>query len=1036
MSGSINQYVMPIVKKGIFKNINSFEEFEKRLLNAGNISGRGTQTTKGDIFEIFVEALLSVNKRYKKDKVYPSSKVPLNIKNELNLNLSKKEMGQDGCYIDNGDLCLYQAKYRTPEQTLNWAKLSTFAGVSERAKIRHLFTTTNKIKDEFKNKDRVLITSRKDLLNLSKEEFKEIETWLSQPKPKRQWHKKDPYQKDAIKSIIKELKTHDRATTIMACGTGKTDIGLWVYEKLNPKICAVFVPSIALIKQIRADWLEQIKISNFETIQICSSKDTSQREDELKIQAIDLDFLITTETNVIRKFIEKNPKPKIIFCTYQSSLKLGDALNGKAVDFAVFDEAHRTASLVKKKNQKFTHFNYALYDENIKITKRLFMTATRRIAGSKKKEDVIGQQLLSATMDKKEIYGNVCYSLSFLKAAEIGAIAKIKVITTVVTSEEAEKEIRNKSGTIINGQAIKTEQVAKQIAIRKAVDEHKINKLFSFHSSKTRAHSFVRNTSEGVGTHLKDFYTDYIIGDFNTFKRENIMEAFKNSEKAILSNVRCLIEGVDVPNVEMVYFADPKFSGIDIVQAMGRPLRNRKQDKKFGYALVPIFVETHKGEKITEALKRTNYENIIQIAKALRDHDDEVAEIIDEILTSESRGKGYSDRARKKLREIFSVFSSIIDEEDLYKAISLRLINELQTYFDVMLGKLQAYKDKHGHVIFSDVKTFQEKLGKNLKKDELNTWVNKVRLAKRSKRLYSFQIQKLESMGLSWSIEGETLDNINGLMSEKEIQKKLYSQITPDRQNKLIKPAGTFHKNHLSYYYNYNDVKKYMIEEKKITIFDTWHTGVVNAQKMADLIKVPGTIIRKLHKQKKIKEVGYALSHGVRKGTKTISAPHFVPITYERFCELMGYKKLDKEEDYIELSKIIKLDGWSNVKHTFIKNKLLPSVMAFKKKSSKKAKDVKGRLRKKDDTQVEYVKISDFEKLKKHLGITIEKKSKNLKTAKEAAKYLGIHEVVFSRNYKKKGLIKFKEIIKGKSVLTQELYLDDDLRKLKNNLIK
>lgn len=1033
MSGSINQYAMPIINKGIFKNITSFEDFEQRLLSAGNISGRGIETTKGDIFEIFVEALLNVNKRYRKDKVYPSSKIPLNIKNKLNLNLSKKEKGQDGCYINNGDLCLYQAKYRTPEQSLIWAKLSTFAGVSERAKIRHLFTTTNKIDNEFKNKDRVLITSRKDLLSLSQEEFKEIETWLSQPKPKRQRHKKDQYQKDAIKAITKELQKNDRATAIMACGTGKTDIGLWVYEKLKPKLCVVFVPSIALIKQIRPDWLEQIKISNFETIQICSSKDTSQREDELKIEDIDLDFIITTDTVLIRRFIYKDKsKPKIIFCTYQSSMKLGEALNGKVVDFAVFDEAHRTASLVKKKNQKFTHFNFALYDKNIKITKRLFMTATRRIAGSKKKEDVIGQQLLSATMDKKEIYGNVCYSLSFLRAAEIGAIAKIKVITTIVTSEEAEKEIRRKSGTIVNGQAIKTEQVAKQIAIRKAVDEHKINKLFSFHSSKTRARSFVKNTSEGVGTHLKDFYTDYIIGDFNTFKRENIMEAFKKSEKAILSNVRCLIEGVDVPNVEMIYFADPKFSGIDIVQAMGRPLRNRKQNKQFGYALVPIFVETHKGEKITEALKRTNYENIIQIAKALRDHDDEVAEIIDEILTSESRGKGYSDRARKKLREIFGVFSSIIDEEDLYKAISLRLINELQTNFDVMLGKLQSYKDKHGHVIFPDVKTYQEKLGKNLKKNELNTWVNKVRLAKRSNRLYNFQKQKLEKMGLSWTIEGETLSNIHGLLSEKEIQKKLYSQIAIDRQKNLIKPAGTFHKNHLSYYYNYDDVKEYLMKIKKVTIFDTWFTGVVSAQKLADLIKVPGAMIRKLFREKKLHAVGYALSNGVKKENNAEpSAPYFIPITHEKFCKLMGYKFLDNEDEYIEVSKIIKLEGWGNLKQQYINKKLIPSVFAFRKSSSKKAKDVKGNLRKKDDTQVEFVKISDFEKLKDSLGITIEKKTKGLVNAKEAAKYLGITPTAFMKNYKQKGKISFKEIIKGKAQITQELYLVDDLRKLK-----
>ena len=121
---------------------------------------------------------------------------------------------------------------------------------------------------------------------------------FQKPKPEK-------YQLSAIKDIHSELSKKPRTTAIMACGTGKTNIALWVFEKLKPKLTIVFVPSIALVKQIRADWLEQISISEVKTLQVCSFKETSAREDQLMIEKVDLDFQVTTDAKIIKVLLKK-----------------------------------------------------------------------------------------------------------------------------------------------------------------------------------------------------------------------------------------------------------------------------------------------------------------------------------------------------------------------------------------------------------------------------------------------------------------------------------------------------------------------------------------------------------------------------------------------------------------------------------------------------------------------------------------------------------------------------------------------------------
>ena len=938
MNGSLNFLSKAIIKKKIFSNLKSFKDLEKRIENIKSLNKRTIEQTKGDIFEIFVEALLNVNKKYKAKKIYPTGRIPFTFLKLLELN--RRDKGADGIYTSNNENNTYQVKYRDKNSNLTWSELSNFIGVSEKASYRHLFTNTNKISSEFLSKKRIRITSRNDFLRLKSHEFAEIDNWLNSKPQKLKRHKPEKYQRDAIKNILNELSLASRATAIMACGSGKTNIGLWVYEKLLPKLSVIFVPSIALIKQIRADWLEQISIPNLSTIQICSSKDSTNREDELKLTDKDIDFKITTDLKEVKKFLNSETSlPKIIFCTYQSSPILVKALkNNKQIDFGIFDEAHRTARVNKQKNKEFTSFNIPLYDKYIPIKKRLFFTATRRISNINKinKE---GEAKVTLSMENTELYGKVCHKLSFTEAAKLGCIAKFKIILSEVTSTEIEKEKRKISNTLIKNTEIKTDQVAKQIAVKKAVEKFKINKIFSFHKSVPRAISFVKwNSAEGIKNHLPDFYCNHIEGSMRLINRESNMEEFTNSSKGILSNYRCLIEGVDVPSMEMVVFADNKNSEIDIVQAAGRALRNREGKKKYGYIMLPIFIEKHKNESMSVALERTNFDNIAEILKAMKEHDDEIAQIISEVNSYDKNEKGYRDKVSKKLSEIIEGINPQISKRILFNKIKNKAVDKITTKWDEMLIQLRKYIRKNGHSLTPIVRFNYIK--KELSNDEIfYQWLHKIKIRFRKNKILNFQISELEKIGINWKIKGETLHSIEGLKGEIEVS-KIIPNIGNLKKRGVIKPHGYyFLDNGLSNFYTnqqINELKKtgyynyFKIEDKNhLTI-----NKIIGRKSPpdSDLYNFVEGTFRKL----KIKESG----HKMIGKKKYITFSRNSVLKFNKFLNLCDFQKYPKMK--IITTKPFNFIGCSTVAFDkLVENKKIKSIGNVFSGSTKKSSKIK-----------------------------------------------------------------------------------------------
>ena len=162
------------------------------------------------------------------------------------------------------------------------------------------------------------------------------------------------------------------------------------------------------------------------------------------------------------------------------------------------------------------------------------------------------------SMDNPDVYGKMAHQLSFAVAARQNIICNYKVIISVVTSEQVNKEMLKRGEVLIDGDIVNAQQVAHQIAFKEAINKYDIKRVFTFHKSVKSAKIFTGKGSEGIRTQLPEYNTFHVNGKMSTAKREGIMNEFKNSDRSVISNARCLTEGVDLPAVDMVAFVTKK----------------------------------------------------------------------------------------------------------------------------------------------------------------------------------------------------------------------------------------------------------------------------------------------------------------------------------------------------------------------------------------------------------------------------------------------------------------------------------------------
>jgi predicted helicase len=447
-----------LIRRGIYDNLQSFSELEQR------ISALGDETTKivGDAFEVFVEAYLATHQKMQVETVWLVGQVPLDIRQHLNLPNDAK--GIDGVFRTRaGTLVPYQVKFRSQRAYLTYTEIAPFLGLTERATDRIVFTNSNELADDVKNRDAMRTVRGIDFDGLTEDDFTAISRWLrEQPVaiPKLTPH--DPDQTEALTRINETLAKSDRAHVVMASGTGKTLVALWAAEALKPKTVLVLLPSLTLLQQTLDEWSRQNSWGRgFTYLCVCSDSTVVARDtnDPIHLDATDLDFRVDTRPDEVRRFLETDTTSiKVVFSTYQSSPVVSRGAQGLApFDVAIFDEAHRTTG---PQGGLFAH---SLSDENIRIRKRLFFTATPRHYDIRHRNKEGDFRIVS--MDDETIYGPRAYTLTFGSAARRGIVCNYKVIISVVDSQEINDFALKHGITLVEGDLIRARWVANQIAI-------------------------------------------------------------------------------------------------------------------------------------------------------------------------------------------------------------------------------------------------------------------------------------------------------------------------------------------------------------------------------------------------------------------------------------------------------------------------------------------------------------------------------------------------------------------------------------------
>ncbi len=506
-----------------------------------------------------------------------------------------------------------------------------------------------------------------------------------------------------------------RGKLIMACGTGKTYTSLKIMEALDPKITLFLAPSIALLSQTFREYAQE-KSEPFYASIVCSDDKVGQskNEDNDDIKFSELPLKPSTRLEDILSVYEKAQKENkrfIIFSTYQSASRIKEAqeagLNG--IDLIICDEAHRTVGAMYSSNERDDKNAFTLChsDENIKATKRLYMTATPKVYSESSKAKAKESDNVIYSMDDEEVFGEEIYTLNFSKAIALDLLTDYKVIILAVRKENlsgvtnsVNKKISQlkAEGTKLDKKLINNEFVCKIVGTHKGLakqdlivlddenkEDHNLQNQYDTAPSQ-RAISFCKSIQ--TSKNIKDSFEtimecydeelkkksfknlkisiDHIDGTMNCKDRleklENLNQFQPNTCK-VLSNARCLSEGVDVPALDSIVFFDGKSAMVDIIQAVGRVMRKAKR-KKRGYIILPIALEESEIKNLDEAVNNTNFKNIWKVIKALRSHD---PSLVDE-ATFKEKIKIFGSDDNKKQNDEKTLFDAIL-LQDLADAV-------------------------------------------------------------------------------------------------------------------------------------------------------------------------------------------------------------------------------------------------------------------------------------------------------------------------------------------------------------------------------
>ncbi len=472
------------------------------------------------------------------------------------------------------------------------------------------------------------------------------------------------HQKQALQNTNKYFEENDRGKLIMACGTGKTFTSLRIAENetKGKGLILFLVPSIALLGQTLNEWSAQAQ-EKINPICICSDPEITKKK--TKVDDIDttsvIDLALPASTNVpniIQQFhrlkSHSNDGMTVVFSTYQSIEVISKAQKelGKVFpeyaefDLIICDEAHRTtgAKLASEDESAFTK----VHDNDfIKAKKRLYMTATPRLYDQETKSKAAQAEAFLWSMDDEEYYGEEIYRIGFGEAVEKKLLTDYKVLILTLSENDVPPVIQN---MIANGESeIKVDDMPKLIGcinalskqvlgdegLIKSSDPNPMRRAVAFCSTIVNSETITQTLNSISSTYIEELPEEnatntvsvsskHIDGSMSATQRDELLGWLKDEPKEdecrILTNVRCLSEGVDVPSLDAVMFLSARNSQVDVVQSVGRVMR-LSEGKQYGYIIIPVVVPTTISAE--EALNdNERFKVVWTVLNALRAHDD------------------------------------------------------------------------------------------------------------------------------------------------------------------------------------------------------------------------------------------------------------------------------------------------------------------------------------------------------------------------------------------------------------------------------
>jgi predicted helicase len=628
-----------------------------------------TTTAKGRRFERFCKSYFATHPYWAAqfEEVWLWDEWPARTGQDTGIDLVARATGTD-------ELVAIQCKFYKPSSTLSLQHVSSF--LSAVADIRFdrglIVSTAGKVSGHVVSH---MDGHAKEIRLLGVEDFENEDPidWdqfsIEQP---GQLALKEPkelrlHQKQAISDVLDGFVQHDRGQMIMACGTGKTFTALRLAEEqvgVGGTILFL-VPSINLLSQTVFAWFAdaEVPIAGFA---VCSDAQAGRRSDS-DMSANDLAFPATTNVDALVRELDARAEQRktsmtVIFSTYQSIDVIAEAQQAglDTFDLVICDEAHRTTGASKPGIIEESHFTKVHSNDNVAGELRLYMTATPRIYGDQTKAKANDNDVVLASMDDPATFGPQFHELKFGAAVEQGLLTDYKVVVLAVNEAHIPEAFQSILASP-DGAELQLSDVAKMVGCWHALSKRgaqfgadddgiPMQRAVAFTSrieeSKQFAATFPAlvtqaNLDRWEDTQAVSIEADHVDGSTSVTVRQDKIRWLEEQPGLqtcrVLSNAKCLTEGVDVPALDAVMFLKPRKSLVDIVQAVGRVMR-KHEDKDYGYVILPIGIPA--GVEPEEALAdNERYRVVWEVLQALRSHDERLAAEIDKINLNKRSSK-------------------------------------------------------------------------------------------------------------------------------------------------------------------------------------------------------------------------------------------------------------------------------------------------------------------------------------------------------------------------------------------------------------